>query len=481
MEPPSFELDISIACDEGIRNFVKTTQSPENREEIESNITGMSISGKKDVASRLLQLLDINPERTNISLIISILDEEVLKEIENVFKGRWRVKEVRLEELVEKIKGRRFRYDELKRLIMDWIGEDTESVIHVIGTNRGKFIGEALAIYGIEGKKAELELINAGTDTEDLRRVFDSINLKNFETSAILDLIQKENNDYMNKKLKDEVFERLWNTGIGNRDLNTIDDLPLRKALKAIYLIKGLEKHRGIKVFTDVLAPLSILIEGLLYENINNKFLEDELLQRLYTAYESILKRYEKGPDKYEGTKDINYVKERLSGNVIVMDGLRYDLWLILKEIMINEGWKIRDEVFKVDSPSTTSNFREIIGITEDVGMINEKSYSLIKVAEKEIGKKNLKKFLKEGYDIKILHFNFIDTKVHNSSIDLYPLYEIIKKEFISGTIPVLKEVGSFYLISDHGFTDTKELKERYRHGGKSLWETLIPFAEIRL
>ncbi|MFN3481052.1 MAG: hypothetical protein ACK415_11820, partial [Thermodesulfovibrionales bacterium] len=345
----------------------------------------------------------------------------------------------------------------------------------------GGFIGEDLSIYGIEGKKAEMELINAGTDSETLSKVFDSINLRSFDTSELLNLLQKEKNDYMKKRLRNEVFERLWNAGIGDIDLTAITDLPLSQALKAIYLIKDLEKHKGIKVFVDALAPLSILLEELLYENINNKLIDNEILQGLYNKYLSILKEYSKRPDRYEGAKDIEYVKERLSGNVIVMDGLRYDLWLIFKDIMLNEGWRIRDEVFRIDSPTTTSNFREIIGITYERGTINGRSYSLLKVAEREIGKRNLKRFLKEDTEIRFLHFNFIDTKIHGSTIDLYPLYEIIKKEFITGIIPILKEIGSFYLTSDHGFTDTKELKERYSHGGRDLWETLLPFAETRI
>lgn len=481
MEPPPFELDISGACEEGIRNFLRTIQSPENREKIDSTITGLSLSGKKDISQRLLQILSINTEKANINHILSLLDESVLQEIENAFKGRWKIKEVSLEDLIEKIKGRRFRHEELKRLILSWIGEDTESIIHVIGMDKGRFIGEDLSIYGVEGKKAEMELINAGTDSETLRKVFDSINIRSFDTSELLNLLQKEKNDYMKKRLRNEVFERLWNAGIGDIDLNAITDLPLSQALKAISLIKGIEKHRGIKVFADALAPLSILLEGLLYENINNKFVDDEILQGLYNNYISIMKEYSKRPDRYEGAKDIEYVRERLSGNVIVMDGLRYDLYLIFKDIMLNEGWRIKEEIFRIDSPSTTSNFRDALGIENGAGMLNGRSYSILKVAERDIGKRNLRRFLKDSQDIKFICFNFIDTKIHGSTIDLHPLYEIIKKEFITGIIPILKEIGSFYLVSDHGFTDTKELKERYSHGGRDLWETILPFVETRI
>lgn len=86
---------------------------------------------------------------------------------------------------------------------------------------------------------------------------------------------------------------------------------------------------------------------------------------------------------------------------------------------------------------------------------------------------------MKTAEDIKFLHFNFIDTKVHGSTLDLYPLYLTVKGEFAHGIIPVLKEVHSFYLLTDHGFTDTRRLKERYTHGRGSIWETMLPFVEV--
>lgn len=481
IKPMDSDIDMLSLCEEGIRNFLRTIQSPENREKIDSLITGLGLSGKKELSQRFIQILNIVPEDTNINLIVNLLDDEVLQEIDNAFKGRWRVKEVRLEELTDRIKGRRFRYEELRRLLLEWIGEDAESIIHVTSSGQNELIiAEDLAMYGIEGKKAEIELGNAGIDTEELNRVFDGIGLMNFETSQLMDFLKRERNDYMKKRIRNELFERFWNTETLTYPEEIIDEA-MSDLLKAISIIKKAERLNGIQVFVQVLAHVSNTIEKLLYKNINDSLIEHELLQRLYTVYESILKEYEKRPDRYGGAREIEYVKERLSGNVVVMDGLRYDLYLILKDTMLNQGWRIKDEVFKIGSPSTTLNFRELMGIGDEKGMINGRSYSLLKVTEKEIGKRNLRRFLKEGQDIKFLHFNFIDTKIHSSTIDLYPLFEIMKNEFMVGIIPIFKEIGSFYLVSDHGFTDTKGVKERYRHGGKGIWETLLPFAEIKL
>jgi len=485
MEPPVFDTDIPSLCEDGIKNFIKTIQSSENMEKIDSTITGLNLSGKRELSQRLLRIMNINPDRTGINTIIPLLDDEVLQEIENAFKGRWKIKEVQLQDLVDRIKGRRFRYEELKRLFLNWIGEDTESIIHVRTRDSGEEdLREDLAMYGIEGKKAYMELIDKGfsPDHEDIIDLFQRINLRDFETNQLIDLLKNERNAYMKKRLRNEIFERLWNSGIGSPGLESMEfDEGMGRISKAIYLLKRASGVKGIHVFKDFISPLSLITAWLSYENINENILDRELMVRLILAFDSLLKEYEKRPDRYEGVRDIAYIKERLSGNVIIMDGLRYDLYLLLREIMINEGWKIRDEVFKADSPTTTSNFREILGISEEKGIIDGKSYSLIRVAEREIGKRNLRKILKEGYDINFFHFNFIDTRVHGSTIDLNPLYEIIKKEFHSGIVPILKELSPFYLLSDHGFTETGEIKERYRHGGKSLWEMLLPFAEIKL
>ena len=488
-EPPESDLDLQGLCQEGLRNFVKTLQLPEHREKIDSTITGLSISGKKDQAERLLQILNLHPKKASINQIVFLLDEGVLQEIENTFKGRWQIKEIILEELIEKIKGRRFRHDELKRLILNWIGDDTESIIHVKSMDSEEgFVSEGLSLYGLEGRKAQIELINKGgaysnTASEDLIRVFDGINLRNFENSQLMEFLMKEKNEYMKKRLRNELFERAWNLNeeISMGTIHEGLDKAMAEILKAIYLIKRCDISKGIVVFTHNLAVVSNILESLFYKNLNQSLIDHELLQRLHELFLSLFKDYEKRPDRFNGARDLGYIKERLSGTVVIMDGLRYDLWLILKDVFIHEGWRIKEEVFMIDLPSTTNNFMDAIGIGSDSGMIDGKVYSIMKVAEREIGKRNLRKFLKEAQGIRFLHFNFIDTRIHGSTLDLYPLYEIIKKEVATAIVPIFKELGSFYLLSDHGFRDTKELKERYRHGGKTIWETVLPFAEIKL
>jgi len=62
---------------------------------------------------------------------------------------------------------------------------------------------------------------------------------------------------------------------------------------------------------------------------------------------------------------------------------------MMLKEIMQSEGWTIKDTPYLLPMPTTTSNFRQVIGIGEDrSGHIKGKSFALLKWAEKDAGRK---------------------------------------------------------------------------------------------
>jgi len=483
MQPPVVDIDLSRLCEDGIRNFIKVIQSPENREKIDSTITGLHLSRKVDIAERLFKLLNIKPDKTSMNMIIPLLDIETLQEIENAFKGRWKIKEVMADELFNRISGRRFRYDELKNILLEWIGSEESSIIHVRGKDSSSdIIREELERYGTEGKKIYMDLLNTSVpvDEQDIVEVLDRIEIRGFTEEELLQLLRGERYDHMKRRIRDELFERAWNSAIPHGVLNT-DDEGIRDIMKALNLIKKSGRFNGVHLYTEIIVPLSLLTEKLLYENINDRLFTHALLERLSLKVESLLTEYEKRPDRYDGTKDIYVLKEILMGHVVIMDGLRYDLYLILRDVMIEAGWKIKEYPLRIDMPSTTSKFRELLGIDEETGTLNGKSYSLIKMTEKDVGKRNLRKHLKELYDVKFFHFNFIDTMLHGSTLDLYPLYNIIKREFTAGIIPILKEIGSFYLVSDHGFNDTKDLKNRYRHGGGSVWETILPVAETRL
>ncbi len=485
-EPPSPETDFIKKCTAGLVNFITHIQKPEHRERIESYSLGISDMGNRDTADKITSLLNLNLKDINLSLVLPLLTDDSLKELEHALKGKWKIKEKRLDDLIKEIKGRRLRYNELKEMFFKWLGDEEESIIWVKGEEETNisWVSEDLAKYGIQGERL-LKGITSDYGIEEIEArlkqdgMLDGIKWQNLSLEELLRFIDSERLDFLKKRLREEIFYRLWDMTIRNEILISVNDELMRDLLTTIKLLGAGGKYSGAELFTKVIAPLNLLLEKTGYENELGEKISDEVMKRIQGRFDNTIKAYSCSADKLNGIRETGYIKEHLKGVVVIFDGLRYDLWFMLKEEFIKQGFVVKDEPFMVSPPSTTSNFRKALGL-EDRGNINGKSYVLLKWAERGIGKKVLKNLLKEEVDLKFLHFNFIDTKAHASSLNLYPLYSVIRDEFLAGIMPILKGIPSFLLVSDHGFSDTNKLKDRYTHGGIGMWEVILPFAEIK-
>jgi len=283
----------------------------------------------------------------------------------------------------------------------------------------------------------------------------------------------------MKRRLRTEIFHRLWGKIISGEKIKSTEDEPMKDILRIVMTAGREGRHKGSELFTNVIAPLQLDLEKLCYGNTDGSMIEENVIDRIREDIDRLMGVFSRERKSRTIAAGIEEIKDRIKGVVAILDGLRYDLWLMLKDEILKEGFTVRDDVFSISAPSSTNEFRRTMGI-EDEGDINGKSYILYKWAEKGIGKRQMKKILSSQKDIIFLHFNFIDAKVHSSTLNLYPLYLNIKAEFASAIMPLLKGLKSFYIISDHGFTDRNRMKDRYTHGGDSAWETLLPFAEVR-
>ena len=487
--PPALDTDFGFMGKSGLANFLKTLQLSENRERLDSFIMDAAEAGMQDVAKKIHLVINLEPERADYSLLLSLLTDEVLMAIEKVFRGRWRVKELDIEEFTEKIRGRRFRYKELKDILINWLGGDEESIIHVLDRSGSgeSLIRDEFAKYGLQGERVYIDLSGSPIqckreeELEDalkearLLHHLDTINMSQYKTEELLIFLRKEKLEFLRKKIRTEIFFRLKDKTITQELLSSIDDEVTADLIGIAKIISDKSRYTGVGIFTNVIAPAEFLLGKLLYKTQDKEIVDKTVIEHLTSALGIITAGYEKDKYKYEGARDIGYIKDALKGVVIVMDGLRYDLWFVLRSIIEREGWNLQEEAFIIPLPSTTQNFRKAFGI-EDGRSINGKGFKLFKFAEKNVGRRELKKFLKSEEEVKFLHFNFIDARIHKSTLDLYPLYRIIMEEFKEGILPILKEIGTYCVVSDHGFTDTKSLKERYTHGKGSMWEIILPF-----
>lgn len=488
--PPLCEVVLDDKGILGLSNFIKTLQLPENREKLDSFIMGGADVGPQETAKKIHLILNLDLEKTERSLLISLFTDETLELIEKVFKGRWKIKELKIEEFLDRIKGRRFRYGEIKGIMLEWLGSEEESIIHILDERQSgeSIIRDEFAKYGVQGERLYIGLSSGAISCRKVQELeeklkesgglqqLDIINMSAYRTEDLFGFLKTEKIEYLKKKIREEIFYRLKDKTVTKDIINETDDDTLIDLLEVLRILTQRDRCRGVEIFTNVIAPAEYLIEKLLYKALNRDAIDKAVIEYLESGLKTATVKYEKDKNRYDGTRDINYIKEVIEGTVIILDGLRYDLWWALRGFLIKNGLKLKEEALMITVPSTTDNFRKAVGM-EDKEDINGKRFKLLKFAEKNIGRREIRKLLKGEEEIKFLHFNFIDAKIHNSVLDLYPLFEIVLDEFREGILPLLKDIGPFYLVSDHGFTDTKNLKDRYVHGKGSAWEIILPFA----
>jgi hypothetical protein len=488
--PPEFEADFIGSCRTGLRNFLVALTTAENREKLDSFALSLNDAGRQEIAVRFISLINLDAGKVNISLMLPLLTDDVLTAIGKALKGRWKVRELDIADFIGKIKGKRFRHEELKRLFLSWIGNDEDSIIHVREEHNAETVAlrESLCRYGAQGEALFRTLMESDhsrkyDDLEDALKkegglhALDSIRWSSYTDTELLDFLKKERIGYLKKKIRKEVFQQLSGKIVTPAVIASVDDKPLAELLSIAGIYAERERYRGVEVFTRVIAPLTCRIAALRYENIDEVLIDEAVIDDLEKNYREFLASYEKRSDRFQGALNIAAVCERIKDIVVVLDGLRYDLWLILKEVLESEGRKFREHPFVIPLPTSTSHFRTLLGIEEEGK--SDGRISLLKWSERGFHTREINRFLKGSAETKVIHFNFIDAKVHNSTLDIYPLYLNIKSEFIHGIVPILTSLPRFILIADHGFIDTGRMKERYTHGGNTIWETVLPFVEV--
>lgn len=159
-------------------------------------------------------------------------------------------------------------------------------------------------------------------------------------------------------------------------------------------------------------------------------------------------------------------------GYPIMLDGMRWDLWKILREVlfshlplrMIEEG-----SLYALAPSNTERQLAQLRfdGFTGDVitpDLSGDKKGSIVK-------------------------YNFIDEKIHTSKADYLSFIEEVVFQAENQLLPNLKNLpaGSPVLIfADHGYRinhhfslDHKYEQPRYLHGGESFFELIVPWALI--
>ncbi|MBI3928580.1 MAG: hypothetical protein HY319_23780 [Armatimonadetes bacterium] len=176
---------------------------------------------------------------------------------------------------------------------------------------------------------------------------------------------------------------------------------------------------------------------------------------------------------------------------VLVIDALRWDLWELLRPLVEAElGPALRETVAVAPYPSVTREGRVSLLTGSDPrtetprgadGLLLGRSLTLLRAADERRHRERCLDLLKSPPPALMLHLGFVDRRIHESQLELWPLYQELLAEAKGRLTPLIRAVpsGSTLLITaDHGFLAPGEPgRRRLPHGGDSLQERLVPAA----
>lgn len=225
-------------------------------------------------------------------------------------------------------------------------------------------------------------------------------------------------------------------------------------------------RQRGLNDYLPLLQLPEVERQGAVYNDHFRKFYtkDSECGQKINTFIQNLVPRISK---KY-GQARTHY---------LLIDGMRWDLWEIVKSEIVSLSFKIiREETLWAYLPTNTE--RQLNALTQKqtmkLFMMSDRSDRTVPVVE-EI----------HIDEILINKINLVDTRIHTSRDSLPLLYrEIIfhLKETINPLIERIPSGDILVIFADHGFTENELFNEhdkyknsRYQHGGESLHEVLVP------
>jgi hypothetical protein len=169
---------------------------------------------------------------------------------------------------------------------------------------------------------------------------------------------------------------------------------------------------------------------------------------------------------------------------ILVVDALRWDLWDLLRPLFEGVlGVPLRELLVRAPLPSNTRAARhawlsgdELVPPGAD-GLLLGRPLRLLKAADEKRKRGQVQSLLAEGLGALMLHLQFIDKRVHQSSLELWPLYRELLAEAEIRLVPLLRAIPpgrTVLLLSDHGFRDPGPHPP---HGGDHWQEIYVPAA----
>ncbi|MDQ7825456.1 MAG: DUF6079 family protein [Candidatus Eremiobacteraeota bacterium] len=260
---------------------------------------------------------------------------------------------------------------------------------------------------------------------------------------------------------------------------------------------EGVDRQEPLDEFRTVIAPLAYSLEELRSYQFRCELLSEGAWRSLERQVRQIQKDHRERFHDFvsrglaPSLKDfasrvfapLRRRNRRAPAFIVIFDGMRLDLWRFLEPLFaeILPSHTKDEQCLVAAVPSDTATNRPwLLGAPAGAceGTLGSEAFTLVKASEKAVKRGTLDELIKNDVPLKVLHFNFIDDRLHHCDTPLPELYEGLRSEFLGTVAPHLKKLpreSLVMLVSDHGFEYTFGKKSPYRHGGDSPQERVVP------
>ncbi len=168
---------------------------------------------------------------------------------------------------------------------------------------------------------------------------------------------------------------------------------------------------------------------------------------------------------------------------VLVVDALRWDLWDLMRGLFETElGTPTSEKLALSPLPTVTREARlALLGGDEEAppdsdGLLLGRPVKLVKNADDKRSRARVEAALASPEWITMLHCSFVDKRRHETSLELWPLYQELLEEARLRLTPLLRLIKpgvNLLLLADHGFLGVEEGEQA--HGGGRPQERVVP------
>ena len=460
-EVPDLMRDLRQALSSGAREYLSHDLGPYLR-----NLRDLDQVNLAERLERLLALLEELPATAACVRLLEEWDRDMAQHLSQAATGQTLLVRRPLRDLVERLQDQRLSQNQLRSAFEDWlVGPDLhrDAWVHVqleeaSSQDHGGWVARWLRTHHLQASPAltrRFDLNAAITGPPPQHELWDTL----LELSSPLEPVRAAQEETIFPDLSLRFCLQALHQGVPRGWSLPSCDWPHLSVFRSLTSGQFRPAARGWREWRK-----------LAYE----RELEEELDPAMV-------------PFPEESTELADVPAGMLDGGdwvILVVDALRWDLWDLLRPLFESVlGTPLRELLARAPLPSNTRAARyawlsgdELVPPGAD-GLLLGRPLRLIKAADEKRKRAEVQRLLTEAPEALMLHLQFIDKRVHQSSLELWPLYRELLAEAEVRLLPILRSIPpgrTVLLLSDHGFRDPGPHPP---HGGDHWQEIYVPAA----